>query len=151
MRTFWAHRRERLGPGIDQDREHNPPVPTGLTEKILIGSLNWKCTEPLASLLDPAAQTFFRTVPYFLSHICFSLCQLHFQAVSSTARDRNVPPQPTETLSLYAVDHLAASVEKECFFPISCSREAPGLALPGQIWAICSSLFRSLCTCAWGG
>ena len=81
------------------------------------------------------------------------LCLLHFQAVSSTTRDRDVPPQPTETPSLYAVDHLAASVEKECFFPISYSKKVPGLTLPGQIWPICSSLIRSLCTYAlgWGG
>lgn len=56
------------------------------------------------------------------------------------------PPPLTQTLGLYTTDRLAASVERECFFLNSYNIKAPGLAFTGQIWVLCSSLIKSLCT-----
>lgn len=114
---------------------------------------------PLASGTagSSCSHIFIRTVPHFLAHICFSLCQSRFkQGAPQPESERS--SQPTHTLELDATDHLAAPVEKGCFFPSCClstakKKKSPG---PGSHWTdlghvlIPHQISMHLCL-GWGG
>lgn len=111
-------------------RWQDPSIPTGLREEVLIGSLNWKCPGISASGTagSSCSNIFHQDCASFpLSNLLFAVSAAFPSSLSYNQRQRCPLPH---TLGIYAMDHLAAPVKRECFFLNSYGKRSPRPSSP---------------------